>query len=414
MKKLRVFLLLVAVVAFLGVAHAQEIVLMHDRGGAAGYQPAFEKMAEYCQKELGITFTSISYAVPDVYMSAVRTALYTEEAPNFFAWWSDFRMKPLVDRDLLQDVTEIWDKRADEYDSGYRVAFEFNGRVYALPLTLDYWPIYYKKSIFEKFGLTEPTTWEEFIEICDVLKANNIIPLGAGVKRRWPSFIYFDELVIRIDPDWYEDLVVGKAKYTDETARKVFSLWKEMIEKGYFSDPGTDITGDYPRMMAQEKGAMIAVGTWYAGGQLKSVGLQEDKDIGAFIMPPVNPKVGNVVTVECAPLLIGKNALRKEDTLKIADWWMSPETQHKWCKLLELTPSNKKTPVDFLSSTRRKILKQISEGNYRLVNRYWEATPTGICEEAIDLFAEFMINPDRMEQVMQDLQEVADEYWGTQ
>ena len=200
-----------------------------------------------------------------------------------------------------------------------------------------------------------------------MLKTNGIIPLGSTVQGRWPTFIYFEDLMIRTNPDFYLDLMVGKAKYTDEPARKVFALWKEMIDKGYFSDPGTDIFADYPRLMAQGKAGMILIGNWYEA-QLTQMGLKVGEDVGAFILPPVDPKVGNVIIYEAAPMLVGRNAPNKENALKIADWWLSADTQYAWCKLTGFVPPNKKSPTEFLSIPMQNIVKQVVQGNYRLIN----------------------------------------------
>ena len=62
----------------------------------------------------------------------------------------------------------------------------------------------------------------------------------------------------------------------------------------------------------------------------------------------------------------------------------------------------------------QNIVKQISEKQYRLVNRFWEATPTDICEEAVDKFAEFILDPSKMDQILADLDKIADTYWSGQ
>jgi len=46
--------------------------------------------------------------------------------------------------------------------------------------------VYYSIPVFKKFGLEEPKTWEDFIKICDVLKANDVIPLGITVREGGP------------------------------------------------------------------------------------------------------------------------------------------------------------------------------------------------------------------------------------
>ena len=59
------------------------------------------------------------------------------------------------------------------------------------------------------------------------------------------------------------------------------------------------------------------------------------------------------------------------------------------------------------------LKKTIVEENYRVLNRYWEATPTAICEKAVDKFAEFILKPNTVDTVLADLDKIADDYWAT-
>ena len=53
----------------------------------------------------------------------------------------------------------------------------------------------------------------------------------------------------------------------------------------------------------------------------------------------------------------------------------------------------------------------VSEGKYELLQRYWEATPPAIVENAVDELARFMLNPDEAQSVLEAIQKIADEEW---
>ena len=146
MKVKRLWMIALAAVfcalALTTLSYSQDIVLMHDKGGAPDWQTPLTAMAKICQEKLGITFVPTPFPTTDVFMSAVRTALPTNKAPELFTWWSDFRMKPLVDSGLVEDVTPLWEKYKDEYDPAFRSAFEFDGKVYGVPTNLAYWIVY--------------------------------------------------------------------------------------------------------------------------------------------------------------------------------------------------------------------------------------------------------------------------------
>jgi ABC-type glycerol-3-phosphate transport system substrate-binding protein len=388
---------------------AQDLILMHDKGGNPNYQPFFEQQGQMAKDAVGVGFTPTPYPDTSTFIAAVRAALPTDKAPDLFTWWSTYRMKELIDQGLVADLTDLWDKHKAEYPKGIRDAFTFNGKVYGFADVVEYWGVWYNKDVFAKYNLTVPTTWNEFLKVCDTLKKNGVTPMAQTVQGRWPTFIMFEEMVARQDPDLYVGLCDGKVKYTDPRVKKAFAVWADLIKKGYFTDPSTDLFSDVPRLFASGEVAMVPCGSWYLT-VLTGAGVPEDKaDI--FIMPPVNPKAGKVVIMEASPIVIGANAPNLAEDKKVADWWMGPEGNAAFAKLVNQYPANAKSDASFLPASKVALKKMIVSENYRVLNRYWEATPTPICEKAVDKFAEFILKPNSVNTVLADLQKIADDYW---
>jgi raffinose/stachyose/melibiose transport system substrate-binding protein len=60
---------------------------------------------------------------------------------------------------------------------------KYKGKNYTVPTGLSYYTgMFYNKKIFTDAGLTVPTTWDEFIKVCDALKAKGIVPFGIAGK----------------------------------------------------------------------------------------------------------------------------------------------------------------------------------------------------------------------------------------
>ncbi len=144
--------------------------------------------------------------------------------------------------------------------------------------------MYYNKAVFKKAGVTQtPKTWPELIAVADKVKA-------AGVKPFYQtnilfSFVWFETLLAGKDPDLYDALATGKAKYTDPGVVEVMNEWKKMIDAGYFSDPGSKT-----EPQAQLKNgdvAMINFGTWFSGN-LNTLKMKAGTDYDFFVIPNVN------------------------------------------------------------------------------------------------------------------------------
>ena len=114
---------------------------------------------------------------------------------------------------------------------------------------------------------------------------------------------------------------------------------------------------------------------------------------------------------EAGPIFVSKNSSSKKEALKVADWWMSPKGNRVFAKAVNTYAGNPAAEASYLSSAKKDLLKSIKAENYNLVNRYWEATPTPICEEAVNIFAKFITDTSRLDEVLVDLDKLADRYW---
>lgn len=388
-----------------------ELVLMHDKGGNPNYQPFYEEVGKAAKVAAGVGFTPTPYPTTDAYIAAVRAALPTAKAPDLFTWWSTYRMKDLIDQGLVADLTDLWDKHKADYSQGIRDAFTFDGKVYGLPYSIEYWGIWYNIDVFKKYNLSVPKTWDEFLNVCATLKQNGVTPMEQTVQGRWPTFILFEEMVARQNPDLYVDLCEGRAKYTDPGIKQAFTVWADLINKGYFTDPSTDLFADAPRLFNSGEVAMVPCGSWYFT-VLTSGGVPESK-CGFFVMPPPVASVGNVAIMEAAPVLVARNTPNLDAAKKVIDWWMTPEGNVVMAKQLNQFPPNMKADTSFLPKVKTDIAVMLNAGKYRILNRYWEATPTPICEAAVDKFAEFVLNPKSVDKVLADLDKIASDYWAT-
>ena len=92
----------------------------------------------------------------------------------------------------------------------------YNGKLYGLPVFVDFFVIYYNKVIFEKYGVKAPTTIDQLIATAKVFRDNNVIPMVTDGKDAWPLNLLWDNLVIRTtgDPTLIPKAMARKVKFT--------------------------------------------------------------------------------------------------------------------------------------------------------------------------------------------------------
>jgi raffinose/stachyose/melibiose transport system substrate-binding protein len=76
-----------------------------------------------------------------------------------------------------------------------------DGRTYALPLDVNNLSIAYNTEIFDKLGLSRPTTQDELIALVKSLRDAGHDPTSMGVKDQWPAGDVFFAQLAYTDPD---------------------------------------------------------------------------------------------------------------------------------------------------------------------------------------------------------------------
>ena len=212
-----------------GVAAQDDPVVIDWANDAAWHEAGQDALGEASLDATGIGVNTVIFTSTDTYQAAVRGALPTDDAFPLFDWWFGYRMKDLVDAGLLADVTDIWQSHIDngEYPASMMGSFGFDGRAYGLPKMINYWIVFYNKHVFADNGLEVPTTWDELMAVAEALKSNGVTPFGLDVVGcRWCSFIWFEEMMVRVDPALYQSVMSGETAYNDPQVVAIMEQWR--------------------------------------------------------------------------------------------------------------------------------------------------------------------------------------------
>jgi len=172
-----------------------------------------------------------------------------------------------------------------------------DGEVYGFPLYYYAWGFIYRKSLFERIGVRPPSTWSEFLTVCERLQAAGVTPLGLGAKSTWPAAAWFDYLNLRINGlEFHHKLLNGEIRFSDARVRQVFDTWGSLLRKDYFFEPtlGQELNSVLPYIYRNHV-AMMLTGSFVAARFPKEIA----SDIGFFAFPSITP---DMPAYEEAPL----------------------------------------------------------------------------------------------------------------
>jgi ABC-type glycerol-3-phosphate transport system substrate-binding protein len=99
----------------------------------------------------------------------------------------------------------------------------------------------YSKKLFREAGvpgsLTPPKTWNDFIQVCDILKASGVTPIGAGFKDGLWGEWYTGHGLVQQEDSVYDTtkLLIGEYKWTDPRWYEHWLRLEQLINAGYFN-----------------------------------------------------------------------------------------------------------------------------------------------------------------------------------
>jgi raffinose/stachyose/melibiose transport system substrate-binding protein len=139
-----------------------------------------------------------------------------------------------------------------------------NGKLYGIPVWVRPMTIIYKKSLFDKYGLTAPTSFDELEKVCETVKSKGVAPFACGGKFSWMTMRTTDFLIEHFaGPAMHDKLFSLEASYNSPEVIKAFAKLKEWVTKGYFNDGfiSLDPNQSIP-LLFQDKAAMTFQGPW--------------------------------------------------------------------------------------------------------------------------------------------------------
>ncbi|RCW62760.1 extracellular solute-binding protein [Saliterribacillus persicus] len=224
-----------------------------------------------------------------------RTRLNTQAAggqlPDIFQVWPGAELQPLVDGGVVQpinDITSYWTEETGLLDEEDFEDFSINGDAYAVPAnTNPTHMIFYDEDMLADAGFDSfPETYDEFLQLVDELKANDITPIALGNSDAWVlQSVYISTIADRFTGnDFLEGVANGERAFTDDDFVQSLGVIEELVNKEAFNaDLNTIDSSQMIDYFVQGRTAMVIDGNWGLSAILEN--MPEDKNIGIATMP---------------------------------------------------------------------------------------------------------------------------------
>jgi len=162
----------------------------------------------------------------------------------------------------------------------------FDGKMYGVPSNVHRInSIFCNRKVFDKYGLTLPTSVADFRVMARKLKGSGVSLLAVGSKEPWTlALVTFESLLVaREGPTFYTDYLHGKLKADDP---RVLATLDAMLEIGTFFNPDHAQRNwlQAIELVARGQAAMTPMGDW-ASMFFNAQGMKDGQDYTEIAFP---------------------------------------------------------------------------------------------------------------------------------
>lgn len=187
-----------------------------------------------------------------------RVLLGSADAPDIFFTWSGERIMQYVRSGNSMDITKYFEEDSEWKDSFNQSMLETcnkDGSYWAVPWDYSSKEIIYNKAVFEAAGITElPTTWTEFLDCCEKIKATGVTPIAVGNQYSWVVCHFLTTLNGKLVPQetTEKNYSMEEIAYTDPGYAEALDMMAELYELGYINADVNSMTWETSQAMVQE------------------------------------------------------------------------------------------------------------------------------------------------------------------
>jgi raffinose/stachyose/melibiose transport system substrate-binding protein len=239
-------------------------------------------LAEYSKTHPNVIIEFKPTNPPD-YNATLRLQLTSGTGPDLMYARSYATGLQLFNDGFFADVSSIPGLKENFTEGARSPWMTPDGKSFAVPFVAVSHGVYYNKDIFKKLGLSIPETWEDFLKVCDKIKAAGITPVANSLGDEWDIA---EVVFMSIAPNFiggregrlaYES---GKRPWNDANMVATFQAMKDLVP--YLPAGFEALTyNDSNALFATGKAAMYFDGSWTLG-TFKDVPFQW----GVFAPPP--------------------------------------------------------------------------------------------------------------------------------
>ncbi|WP_327581364.1 extracellular solute-binding protein [Nonomuraea sp. NBC_00507] len=313
--------------------------------GVADQKSAMDELLAAYQKVKPAVRVTASYAPTDQVQTSVRTQLGAGNAPDLHVVYpgngSAMSMTQIAEAGLLADLSaQPW---TQTIPAGFKPAFQLGGKTYIFSAGSSVIGAIYNKKVFEQAGVdAPPTTWTEFLAVCDKLKKSGVAPIALGAQTPWVTqlitYALVPSTVYAKDPTFDDKQLAGQTTFAESGWRQAMEMYLELQKRGFFNDKPNGTTFEQQISMVATGKAGMAIQVSAVLPDFRKAAAAPD-DLSMFPVPGADDAASVWIP---AGVVVGLGAAAKgknvEEAKAFIDFLGKQENINAWAKAISAIP----------------------------------------------------------------------------
>ena len=346
------------------------------------------------------------------FRAQLSTYLTSPNPPDVISWYAGSVATGYAEQGLLLDVSDLWsgDGACADFSPALKsLSTDASGKQIFVPTNYYWWSVFYKKSAFEKWGVQVPTTWDEFLALCETLQGKGVVPLTNGIgTSAWMASGWFDILDLRINgATYHRELLAGEHKFTDPEVVAVMTEYAKLLP--YFTPEQTSWDQQQAALpLAQDKAAMYLIGAFF------TTYMPSDQldDIDFFSVPTIDPSIPSAEEAPTDGFFATAGSKDPAATKEFLSYLASPESQQEF--ISGAGTSNLPTSPQVDTSTFSPLVQkgiQLLQDTEEITQFFNRDSSDALQTTADTALTKFIANPGDVQQILADWQTAAEQVW---
>lgn len=322
-------------IAVAEAAASQEVTVWDWKSGDPAASAYYEKAkANFEAAHPGATIRYVMQPL-DQYYTLLGTALSSNSGPDLFLLNGGAQAKARIGA-LLKLDDKVASIKSDLV--GWPEFTGPDGGLYAIPLSIQGFVVYYNKALYKEVGLdpeSPPKTWVDLSKVCDAFKAKGTVPcISMGNKEGYGVEFWFSAMAASEWTAQEQQLFAdGKLLWSSSQVKAILQSWVDANTAGWFT-PGANSTAkfmdEYESYMRGEAANTIGLISDVAHWKQFDEFLGADNN-GAFLLPTPTIAADSQIGQAMMPVAggigygVNKSSMHADLAVEFAKTLTSPE-----------------------------------------------------------------------------------------